>query len=197
VLALDARVRVRATPVTGDAHLALRPYPASLEEEFAAGGKVLQLRPIRPEDAARLMAFYAAARAEDLRLRFFHTRREVPRSELARFCQVDYDREMAFIVLDGDEMVGEVRAICDPDNLQAEFAIQVAGGWQRRGVGRHLLEKMLAYLRSRGTGAIVGQCLEENAGMAALARAVGIAVAPKADGIVDLRRTLVPAGGCA
>jgi acetyltransferase len=94
-------------------------------------------------------------------------------------------------------MVGEVRAICDPDNLQAEFAIQVAGGWQRRGVGRHLLEKMLAYLRSRGTGAIVGQCLEENAGMAALARAVGIAVAPKADGIVDLRRTLVPAGGCA
>ncbi|MBE7366017.1 bifunctional acetate--CoA ligase family protein/GNAT family N-acetyltransferase [Ramlibacter pallidus] len=194
VLALDARVRVRGTAVAGDAHLALRPYPAALEESFASGGGSLALRPIRPEDGARLAAFYASAPAQDLRLRFFHTRREVPRSELARFCQIDYDREMAFIALDGERMVGEVRAICDPDNLQAEFAIHVAAPWQHRGLGRRLLQKMTDYLRARGTGEMVGECLEENAGMLALARSQGLVVAPNADGTVALRRKLAGPG---
>ena len=188
VLALDARVRVNRKAVAGDAHLALRPYPASLEETFTSAGQQLQVRPIRPEDATRLTAFYAAAPAQDLRLRFFHSRREVPRSQLARFCQIDYDREMAFIALDGDAIVGEVRAICDPDNTQAEFAIQVASNWQRRGLGRHLMRKIVDYLRVRGTGEIVGQCLVENPGMQALARSSGLEVAPKADGIVALRK---------
>ncbi|MGV3572819.1 MAG: GNAT family N-acetyltransferase, partial [Ramlibacter sp.] len=191
VLAVDARVRVRAAATTtGDRHLALRPYPAGLEESFRGGGQELAVRPIRPEDAARMTAFYAAAPAQDLRLRFFHTRREVPPSELARFCQIDYDREMAFIALDGGDIAGEVRAVCDPDNARAEFAIQVAAGWQRRGLGRFLLRKMLDYLQARGTGEVVGECLQENAGMQALARSAGLAVAPQPDGIVGLRRVL-------
>ena len=194
VLALDARVRVRAA-AAGDGHLALRPYPSDLEETVTVGGQPLRVRPIRPEDGARLVDFYAAATEDDLRLRFFLSRREVPRSELARCCQIDYDREMAFVALDGERIVADVRAICDPDNARAEFAIQVAPDWQRRGLGRRLLDKMQAYLRARGTGEIVGQCLVENAGMLALARAAGLAVVPEAEGVVGLRATLSGPGG--
>ena len=56
---------------------------------------------------------------------------------LARYSQIDYDREMTFIALPEDEsdgMFGEVRAVCDPDNLLAKFAIQVATDCQRRGI---------------------------------------------------------------
>ncbi|NUO73574.1 MAG: bifunctional acetate--CoA ligase family protein/GNAT family N-acetyltransferase [Frateuria sp.] len=190
VLALDARIRVRRPPAGQDVRLALRPYPSDLEDDVAIGAHRLHVRPIRPEDGGRLAAFYAAADPRSMRLRFFHSRREVPHSELARYCQIDYDREMAFIALDGDRMVGEVRAACDPDNDKAEFAIHVAQDWQHRGLGRWLLGKLVTSLRARGTSELVGQCLEENVAMAALARRAGFEVRPAPDGLVMLRLPL-------
>ena len=173
VLALDARIRVRPPGSTAADRLALCPYPAALEETVTLGGEPLVVRPIRPEDARRLAAFYARARPADLRLRFFLTRREVTLSELARYCQIDYERAMAFVALAGASMAGEVRAVCDPDNERAEFAVQIASDWQRRGLGRWLLQKMIGYLRARGTRELTGLCLPDNTGMGALARALG------------------------
>ena len=181
VLALDARVRLRQVPAGETSRLAIRPYPSSLEERVQLAGVGLLLRPIRPEDGHRLMDFYAKASPADMRLRFFMMRREVPHSELARYSQIDYDREMTFVALvpaEAGEMVmaGEVRAICDPDNQQAEFAIQVASRWQGKGLGRLLLDKLVRYLKARGTAEVVGQCLIDNQGMAALAGRAGFAV---------------------
>ena len=181
VLALDARVKLRQVPAGETSRLAIRPYPSALEERVPLAGVGLLLRPIRPEDGQRLMDFYAKASPADMRLRFFMMRREVPHSELARYSQIDYDREMTFVVLvptEAGEMVmaGEVRAICDPDNQQAEFAIQVASSWQGKGLGRLLLDKLIRYLKARGTSEIVGQCLSDNPGMAALASHAGFEV---------------------
>lgn len=190
VLALDARIRVRSPQPGEGSRLALRPYPSELEEQLTLGGKPLRVRPIRPEDGQRLEAFYASASPSDMRLRFFMSRREVPRSELARYCQIDYEREMTFIALDGEAMAAEVRAVCDPDNRQAEFAIQVAEAWQRRGLGRALMDKLLRYLRARGTAEVFGHCLNENTGMAALARRAGFDVREDSDGTVAMRLAL-------
>ena len=181
---------------------AILPYPQALESRVALGGQQLPVRPIQPEDGERLRAFYAAASPADLRLRFLFARREVPASELARFSQIDYDREMTFIALappaegQAAPMVGEVRAVCDPDNRQAEFAIQVAGDWQGRGLGGALLARMVSYLRSRGTGEMVGQCQSDNTRMAQLARRLGFRLGGgPADDLVDLRLDLGRAGG--
>lgn len=190
VLALDARIRVRRRETGGGSRLALRPYPSELQEQLTLDGKSLLVRPIRPEDGQRLAAFYASASPADMRLRFFMSRREVPRSELARYCQIDYEREMTFIALDGEAMAGEVRAVCDPDNRRAEFAIQVAAAWQRRGLGRALMDKLLRYLRARGTAEVFGHCLSENVGMAVLARHAGFEVRDETDGTVSMRLAL-------
>ncbi|MDB5900553.1 MAG: family N-acetyltransferase [Ramlibacter sp.] len=190
VLAVDARIRLRRPAANEENRLALRPYPSELEERLTIGGRDLRVRPIRPEDGAALATFYAGCTPADMRLRFFLSRREVPHSELARYCQIDYEREMTFVALDGDRIAGEVRAVCDPDNLQAEFAIQVASDWQRRGLGRSLLAKLLAYLRGRGTAEVAGQCLQENVGMAALARANGFELRPAKDDTVSFRLRL-------
>lgn len=192
-IALDARVRVAMPGAQPLAPLAIRPYPAHLEERLRIADTDFEVRPIRPEDAPRLEAFYAQASPEDMRLRFFMARREVPRSELARYTQIDYDREMTFIALAPDgAMAGEVRAACDPDNERAEFAVQVAGPWQGRGLGTALLRKMLGHLRARGTKELFGLCLPENRAMAALARRFGIEVRPGADAFT-LWLPLVPA----
>ena len=185
VLALDARVRLHGAGP--HAPLAIRPYPEGLQEVVELAGSELLLRPIRPEDGERLHAFYEKASAADMRLRFFMARREVPASELARYSQIDYDREMTFIALGPRTagghrpMVGEVRAVCDPDNRTAEFAIQVASAWQGKGLGRKLLDKLVAYLRARGTREIAGECLPENKDMAGLAKAMGFEVSPRQD----------------
>lgn len=192
-IALDARVRVRPAPPGRDgAHLALRPYPSGLERTSVIDGQALCLRPIRPEDGERLARFYAACSPEDLRLRFFFTRREVPPSELARYCQIDYEREMAFVALAGDALCGEARAVCDPDNDTAEFAVQVSAPWQRRGLGRALLDTLIGHLRARGTRELVGWCLESNHGMVNLARAAGFGMRGSADGTLELRLPLAP-----
>jgi acetyltransferase len=188
VLALDARIKLRAVVAGESSRLAIRPYPSALEERTELAGHALLVRPIRPEDGRRLMDFYAMASPADMRLRFFMSRREVPHSELARYSQIDYDREMTFIALAASEsgeqtMVAEVRAVCDPDNLRAEFAMQVASDWQGKGLGRLLLNKLTSYLRERGTAEVVGQCLRENAAMASLARSLGFEVA--ADAVPD------------
>ena len=183
VLAVDSRVRVHASQAQGGAHLAIRPYPLALVESAMLADASVLIRPIRPEDGQRLKDFYAHAEPADMRLRFFMARREVPHSELARYSQIDYDREMTFIALpayetDGCAMLGEVRAVCDPDNQRAEFAIQVASDWQGQGLGRLLLSKLLAYLQTRGTAEVVGEAFLENTRMVALARHAGFEVSP-------------------
>ncbi len=199
VLAVDSRVRIKASTARDGSHLAIRPYPAALEERFHLANREVLLRPIRPEDGGRLQHFYADATPADMRLRFFMARREVPHSELARYSQIDYDREMTFVALGkshtGEErMLGEVRAVCDPDNFRAEFAIQVATHWQGRGLGRLLLDKLLRYLRARGTVEVVGECLPENLSVASLARHVGFSVTSgSAPDILSMRLILNPA----
>ncbi|MBX3606175.1 MAG: bifunctional acetate--CoA ligase family protein/GNAT family N-acetyltransferase [Piscinibacter sp.] len=194
VVALDARVRVRATIAQPGERLAILPYPGQHEESIEVDGHAVLLRPIRPDDEARLQSFYAHATPSDMRLRFFFARREVPHSELARYSQIDYDREMTFVAVlpdaGDDGLLGEARAVCDPDNRRAEFAVQVRTGWQRRGLGRTLMDKLMRYLRERGVQEVHGECLPENPGMAALARRAGFTFEPARGGLIGLHREL-------
>ena len=63
---------------------------------------------------------------------------------LARFTQVDYDRELALVAIARDPkereaLVGVARYIANPDGESAEFAVVVADDWQRRGVAHMLM----------------------------------------------------------
>jgi acetyltransferase len=178
VIALDARARlVRPAPGAPD-RLAIRPYPDELEETVTWQGRPLLLRPIRPEDAPAHTAFFAALTPEDVRLRMFVRMRELTPAQLARFTQIDYDREMAFIATrpgpDGaPETLGVARAVADADNQRAEFALTVRSDLSRQGLGRLLMEKLIRYCRARGTAELVGEALHENGGILHLTRRLG------------------------
>jgi len=199
VLALDARVRVRATTASGSERLAILPYPRELEETVPWQERELLLRPIRPNDEARHLAFLQKLDPDDIRMRIFSSRRSIERSELARLTQIDYEREMAFIALapgaDGaPETLGTVRAVTDPDNHDAEFGIIVRSDLKGRGLGHLLLNKMVRYCRSRGTQRLVGDVLAVNAGMLELAGALGFESARAEEGeLVRITLTLPPA----
>ena len=86
---------------------------------------------------------------------------------------------------------GVVRAIADPDNTQAEFAILVRSDIKGNGLGALLMKKIIAYCAARRTGALAGATLRGNDRMLVLARSLGFATAYDADeGLVNLRLPL-------
>ncbi|WP_442909327.1 bifunctional acetate--CoA ligase family protein/GNAT family N-acetyltransferase [Ideonella sp. BN130291] len=183
VLALDARVRLSAQPVAGADRFAIRPYPTEWVRRVQWHGREIVLRPIRPEDEEQHRRFLQQLSPEDIRMRIFQTRRELPRSELARLTQVDYEREMAFIAVGADaqgapETLGVGRTVRDPDNTEAEFAVIVRSDLKGRGLGSMLLEQLIEHARSRGTPRLVGWVLRENSAMLQLARHLGFTEDP-------------------
>ena len=81
-------------------------------------------------------------------------------------------------------------AICDPDNVEAEFAIVVRSDLKGAGLGRLLLGRMLDYLRAHGTRRVVGDVLRENRAMRELARSLGFRTDPAASDASQLRVVL-------
>ncbi len=181
-----ASAHMRLTDPDSRTPLSIRPYPGSLEQTARLrDGRWVLLRPIRPEDEPLLEHFFRQLDPEDLFTRFFRKVNTLERSELARMTQVDYDREMAFIAQDGHDgdapILGEVRTVTDPDNVQAEFAVTVRSDMQGTGLGRLLMEKAIAYARSRGTRSLTGQVLTRNRGMLRLAHKLGMTQRPDED----------------
>jgi acetyltransferase len=181
VIALDARLRLDARQPAGAERFAITPYPAELVETIDWHGESIVVRPIRPEDEAQHREFVEQLSSADLRLRFFYARRELPRSELARLTQIDYAREMAFVAVrrsaaGREETLGVVRAVSDPDNVEAELAIVVRSDLKGRGLGQRLLASMTAYLAGRGTRRVVCHVLPENSAMRGLAASAGFVI---------------------
>lgn len=198
VIALDARIRVQRARIAGTERLAIRPYPRELEEQVEIKGEKMVIRPIRPEDEPAHREFFGRLKPDDLYFRFFRAvaPRHATHEQLARFTQIDYDREMALIATrDGSdgapETLGVVRAVSDADNITAEFAVIVRTDWHRRGVARALMERIIGYSRRRGTRRLVGQTLAENVGMQRLAQQLGFRHSPPSDGVVFLELPLM------
>jgi acetyltransferase len=176
VVAVGGYTAVARATGTGAERLAIKPYPDGLEETVTLrDGTEVLLRPVRPEDEPAHSEFISRLSPEDSHFRFFHTIRAMPRTQLARLTQIDYDREMAFVATrrapGGDaETIGVVRTVADADNETAELSIVVRSDLKRRGLGSHLLRKAIDYCRSRGTKELAGDVLAGNEPMLQLAK---------------------------
>jgi acetyltransferase len=152
------------------AHMAIHPYPIEqVADVKVADGTVLHVRPIRPEDAELERAFVHGLSEQSRYFRFFYQLHELTPAMLARFTQVDYDREMALIAIDqsgaAPSIIGVARYIIIEDRLSAEFAVVVADAWQGRGVGRVLMTRLVDCAKARGLAHLEGAVLRANARM--------------------------------
>jgi len=197
VIAVDARVVLRPGARQRDrySHMAIHPYPAQLVGTWQPReGPTVTLRPIRPEDAEMEQAFVKGLSAETRYFRFMDTLRELTPQMLVRFTQIDYDREMAFVATvreDGRETeIGVARYVANPDGESCEYALVIADGWQRKGLGRRMMEQLIAVARAHGLRSMVGHVLTENRGMLALCRKLGFVIGDGAEGPMVKRATL-------
>ncbi|MGB5924456.1 MAG: bifunctional acetate--CoA ligase family protein/GNAT family N-acetyltransferase, partial [Syntrophobacteria bacterium] len=176
--AVDARVILKPSEVPAPLHLVISPYPAQYESQTVVkDGLAVFIRPIKPEDAPALLDLFHALSPTSVYYRFFSPMKSLSTSMLARFTQIDYDREIALVALQEErpegKMLGVARVIGDPDGKKAEFAVMVGDPWQGKGVGAKLLEKCLQIAKRRGIETVWGIVLRENTQMLALGRKLG------------------------
>jgi acetyltransferase len=174
----DARVAIDpAQPARAAAHyphMAIHPYPIELEQDLQLGdGTRLRVRPMRPEDVERERRFFDSLSERSRYQRFMQHLPKLPPQMLARFTQLDYDRELALVAVRDDAFLAVGRYAPNADGRTAEFALVVADAWQGKGLGRELLERLCRAARDAGYKALYGQILEANREMLDLARRLG------------------------
>jgi len=192
--------------------MAIYPYPVHLSQEWQMNdGKVVTIRPIRPEDADMEQEFVKAMSDESRYYRFMDTLRELTQTMLVRFTQIDYDREMALVATlpakesaEGEEggeqhqgkevQIGVARYVVNPDGESVEFALAVGDDWQKCGVGRKLMTALIDCARQKGYRAVVGDVLSTNSKMFRLMTSLGFSIHPHPDDTA-VKRVVKPLTG--
>ena len=176
---LDARILIDAdSPVTDKRyrHMAIFPYPVELERDLRLkDGTKVRMRAIRPDDAARERAFVAAMSETSRYYRFLHSLSALSDDMIARFTQLDYDREMALLALTADEsmITGVARYAPNADGRSVEFAIAIGDQWQGKGLGEQLMQNLIGCAQQAGYAEMEGTVLLANQAMLALATKLG------------------------
>lgn len=176
---LDADMRVFPAEAPADVRLAIRPYPKELERDFdLPNGRNARLRPIRPEDEPAIQEMFKRLDPQERYFRFFASFSELTHPMGARLTQIDYDREMAWIVGESEppgqaEIFAVARLIAEPDNERAEFALVVRHEYAGQGMGTRLMRILLDYARERRIGEVYGEILAENRAMLHICEKLG------------------------
>lgn len=163
-------------------NLAENSTPRFVSAEYhSLRGRRLIVRPTQRSDGPRFRAFLQAVDDNDIHMRMMRVVREVPEQHVRRVVEADHVRDVAFVAVVTGEgeptFLGVVEAHFEPSNASADFALLVASGMQRQGIGTLLMDKLIRYCRDRGVRRLVGETFPHNEGMIALARRLGFRVA--------------------
>lgn len=150
-------------------------------EVVVRDGSRLVLRPMHRTDAGRLVRFHESLSPTTTRWRFFTFHRELSPDEVHHFTHVDHDIRDAIVAIVDDEIVGVCRYDHHPDRLEAEVAFVVTDEWQGRGVGRALLDELVAVARARGIERFTAVTLADNHRMLRTFRASGLPMTSRFD----------------
>src|SRR5258706_3467214 len=161
---------------------------ARAADVLLSDGTTVHLRPIRPDDADRIVALHSRFSERTRYMRYFSAYPRIPQRDLDRFVNVDHSSREAFVV----EHAGELIAVgryerLGADSHQAEVAFVVEDAHQGRGIGSVLMEHLVAAAGAEGITEFEADVLPVNQAMLRVFMAVGFRVEREfADGVVHL-----------
>ena len=138
-------------------------------------GRTCHLRPIHPDDDARLARFHSQLSAETIYFRFVAPYPELSERDISRFVNVDFHDRVALVATEGGELIAVARF----DRLNprdAEVAFVVRDDHQSRGLGAVLLEHLAAAAWEVGLRRFVAEVLPNNRRMLATFREAGYVI---------------------
>ena len=152
--------------------------------EVLRDGQEVEIRALRPEDEAGMLAAVGQASAQSLQRRFFVMKRHFSEKERAFFMDIDFRNHVAIIAL-ADEagrkaIVGGGRyVVFEPG--RAEMAFVVVDAWQGRGIGSILMRHLIAIASEAGLKELTAEVLPENRAMIKVFGKFGFSPAPRRD----------------
>ena len=190
---LDARIVIDKEKVCRKfephEHMVISPYPKKYEMLWALknGQKVL-LRPIKPEDEPMWLEMFQTFSEESIRYRFFQILKDTPHEVRVRYCNIDYDREIA-IVPELEEngqrkILGVTRLSIEPDGKSGEMAFIVTDYWQGLGLGTKMVDYVLDIAKEKGIETVYAIMLQDNYRALALTKKMGFTLEYLSDGTV-------------
>jgi acetyltransferase len=186
VVAVDARVVIDPERISQEVqpheHLVIAPYPEKYVTQWSLrGGTHVTLRPIKPEDETLFYELIKSLSEETMRFRFFQTIKDMSHETLTRYCNIDYDREIAIVAevqKEKKRVIGVVRLISEPDRKSGEFAIVVGDEWQGIGVGSKLLDYIIGIGKDMGLKTVIGYVILGNSAMLHMCTRRGFVMEP-------------------
>jgi RimJ/RimL family protein N-acetyltransferase len=142
-------------------------YPRELVRTVVLeGGASARIRPIRPDDEARLVDLYERLSRHTAYQRFFTVRQKLPTDWYHSFANVDYRHRLALVAerdtVAGTRLIGVGRYEPGEEPDTAEVAFVIEDGWQGRGLGAILLEAVVGAAEARGIRRFRAYVLAEN-----------------------------------
>lgn len=142
------------------------PYLADFEKYVSLkNGTVVYIRPIRDNDLTNLGIFFETLSDESVFYRFGSRRINMPLTHLSHLCQVDHNRDFAFLaVIPGEQetIIGEVRLNRLSDEDIAEISFVIADQWQGKGIGKQLMDFCLAAAKELGLTTVLMEVMRCN-----------------------------------
>jgi len=163
-----------------------------------AAGTDVAVRPVRPDDHEPMRGFIAALSPPTRRQRFHGVLSGSTDDLLDLLTNVDGQKRVAWIATRLDHgverIVGDARYVVTHDGASAEFALVVADAWQGQGIGRWLMQTLMAHAQSAGLRWMFGEVLERNTRMLAFLQQQGFIARAGADVSGDERSVCMERG---
>lgn len=143
------------------------------------------IRPITHQDTAAERAFIEGLSDESRRFRFLGQVGHPTDATIARFTDIDYVHDVAFVAVVGEDahekIVGVSRYGTDDSGLRCECAVTVDDAWHGRGLGSLLMRHLIEVARSHGVKSMYSIDSAENRHMSDLAVHLGFRTRVDAD----------------
>jgi GNAT superfamily N-acetyltransferase len=153
--------------ITGDREPALQPKNYS-KAEVLRDGRVAEIRALKPEDRAGLLAAVGRTSEQSLYRRFFAFKRGFTDREIDFYVNVDFVNHVALVALLDEDgrttIVGGARYIVVHPG-QAELAFAVDDAHQGQGIGSALMRHLATLARQAGLKELVADVLPDNGAM--------------------------------
>jgi acetyltransferase len=189
--AFDARIVVDKNKVfeklEPHQHLVITPYPRKYETVWRLrDGRDVLLRPIKPEDEPMWLEMFQNFSEESIRYRFFQIIKDTPHETRVRYCNIDYDREIAIVAELTEKwrrrILGVVRVGIEPDGKAGEIAFIVADPWQGLGLGTKLVDYAIEVCKDMKVESLYAIMLPDNYRAISLMKKMGFGITYLEDG---------------